>query len=87
MDKMLQIRIPAIGDLCLLAYAQHMEKTARSDAARRLFGKFVEQERRRLETRSSQSAPTASPFMTLQSDAGRQAPASAAMTTKRKRQT
>ena len=50
MDAMLQARGLANGDLALLMYAQHMMKTARSDAARQLFEAFVQRERERLET-------------------------------------
>ena len=48
MDEMPQIRELATSDLCLLTYVQHMAETAQSDAAKRLFESFVEQERRRL---------------------------------------
>ena len=45
MDEMPQIRELATSDLCLLTYVQHMAETAQSDAAKRLFESFVEQER------------------------------------------
>ena len=52
MGEALQQRAaPEAGDFYLLAYAQHMAVTARSEPARRLFEEYVEQERRRLETR------------------------------------
>ena len=48
MDEIHERSGSATGDLCLLAYAQHMVETARSAPAKRLFESFAEQERRRL---------------------------------------
>ena len=49
MDAMFQTKGLATSDLSLLAYAQHMADTARSDAAKQLFEAFVQQERQWLE--------------------------------------
>lgn len=46
MAEMPQVRRMATGDFSLLAYAQHMAETARSETAKHLFESFVEQERR-----------------------------------------
>ena len=43
-----QIRELATDDPRLLAYAQHMAETARSEPAKHWFESFVDQERRRL---------------------------------------
>jgi hypothetical protein len=48
MAEMHQRKGSVTGDLRLLAYAQHMAKTARTDHAKRLFESFVEVERGRL---------------------------------------
>lgn len=48
MDAMLQTRVLSTSDLSLLAYAQHMADTARSDAAKNLFESFVQKEIQRL---------------------------------------
>lgn len=46
MHKTVQPQAFTTSDVSLLAYAQHMVATARSDAARNLFASFVEQEKR-----------------------------------------
>ena len=48
MNAILQTRVWATSDLSLLAYAQHMADTARSDAAKKLFELFVLKEIQRL---------------------------------------
>ena len=49
MAEMLQVGAVATRDLYLLAYAQHMAETARSEPAKCMFEMYAEQERRRLE--------------------------------------
>ena len=49
MTGMPETRAVAASDVSLLTYAEHMAETARSDAAKRMFEAYVEQERHRLE--------------------------------------
>jgi len=48
MNAMFQTKTLDASDLSILAYAQHMADTARSDAAKNLFESFVQQEIQRL---------------------------------------
>jgi hypothetical protein len=57
MGATVQTQALATGELSLLAYARHMAATAQSDAARRLFASFVEQEKRRMEANWRGTAP------------------------------
>jgi hypothetical protein len=59
MGETTQTGVVATGDVSLLAYAQHMAKTARSEAAKRMFEAYVEQERQRLEANSGSRGPGA----------------------------
>jgi len=53
----LQVCALAARDISLLAYADHMARTARSAAARQMFETFVEQEIRHLEAGGGNLSP------------------------------
>ena len=48
MDSTRPARTVELGEMCLLAYAEHMAETSRTKSAKRMFEQYVKYERGRL---------------------------------------